>query len=81
MFFNFNRLISPQQVVCCASSVHKNQVNTIQKLTDDYNELKKTMDGGQFNSEDSRKRKEMEPPSAAVVPGVWEQLEGLCKSY
>jgi hypothetical protein len=61
--------------------VHKNQVNTIQKLTDDYNELKKTMDGGQFNSEDSRKRKEMEQPSAAVVPGVWEQLEGLCKSY
>lgn len=56
-------------------------MNTIQKLTDDYNELKKTMDGGQFSSEDSRKRKEMEPASAAAVPGVWEQLEGLCKSY
>jgi hypothetical protein len=67
-------------VVCCASSVHQNQVNTIQKLTDDYNELKKTMDGGQFQSEESRKRKEMEPSSTAI-PGVWEQLEGLCKSY
>jgi hypothetical protein len=60
--------------------VHKNQVNTIQKLTDDYNELKKQVDGGNFNSEDSRKRKEMEQPSATVMPGVWEQLEGLCKS-
>ncbi len=68
-------------MVCCASSVHQNQVNAIQKLTDDYNELKKTVDGGQFNSEESRKRKEMEPPSAAVASGVWEQLEGLCKSY
>jgi hypothetical protein len=67
-------------VVCCASSVHQNQVNTIQKLTEDYNELKKTVEGGNFQSEDSRKRKEMEPPSAAA-PGVWEQLEGLCKSY
>ena len=68
------------QVVCCASSVHQNQVNTIQKLTEDYNELKKQVDGGNFQAEESRKRKEMEPPSAAVVPGVWEQLEGLCKS-
>jgi hypothetical protein len=69
------------QVVCCASSVHQNQVNTIQKLTEDYNELKKTVDGGgQFQGDESRKRKEMEPSSAAV-PGVWEQLEGLCKSY
>jgi hypothetical protein len=69
------------KVVCCASSVHQNQVNTIQKLTEDYNELKKTMDGGQFQGEDSRKRKEMEPATVAAVPGVWEQLEGLCKSY
>ena len=69
------------QVVCCASSVHQNQVNIINKLTEDYNELKKTVDGGQFTSGESRKRKEMEPPSATVVPGVWEQLEGLCKSY
>ena len=67
------------KVVCCASSVHQNQVNTIQKLTEDYNELKKQVDGGTFHAEESRKRKEMEPPSAAVVPGVWEQLEGLCK--
>ena len=68
------------KVVCCASSVHQNQVNTIQKLTDDYNELKKQVDGGNFQAEDSRKRKEMEPPSASVAPGVWEQLEGLCKA-
>ena len=68
------------KVVCCASSVHQNQVNTIQKLTEDYNELQKQMDGGNFQAEESRKRKEMEPSSAAVVPGVWEQLEGLCKS-
>jgi hypothetical protein len=70
-------------VVTCASSVHQNQVNTIQKLTEDYNELKKKYDGGggEFQSDDSRKRKEMEQPSASVAPGVWEQLEGLCKSY
>ena len=60
--------------------MHQNQVNTIQKLTEDYNELKKTVEGGNFQSEDSRKRKEMEAPSAAA-PGVWEQLEGLRKSY
>ena len=68
------------KVVCCASSVHQNQVNTIQKLTDEYNELKKQVDGGNFQAEESRKRKEMEPPSAAVASGVWEQLEGLCRS-
>ena len=66
--------------MCCASSVHQNQVNAIQKLTEEYNALKKTIDGGQFGSDDSRKRKEMEP---SVVPqfGVWEQLEGLCGQY
>ena len=68
-------------MVCCASSVHQNQVNTIQKLTDEYNELKKTVEGGNFHTEDSRKRKEMEPASASANPGVWEQLEGLCRSY
>jgi hypothetical protein len=56
-------------------------VNTIQKLTDEYNELKKTVEGGNFHTEDSRKRKEMEPASASANPGVWEQLEGLCRSY
>jgi hypothetical protein len=70
------------QVLCCASSIHQSQVNTIQKLTDDYNALKKTIDGGQFGGEDSRKRKEMEP-STTVAPafGVWEQLEGICSRY
>jgi hypothetical protein len=62
--------------------VHQNQVNTIQKLTDDYNTLKKTIDGGQFGSEDSRKRKEMDPSTTVAPPyGVWEQLEGICSRY
>ena len=70
------------QVLCCASSVHQHQVNTIQKLTDDYNALKKTIDGGQFWSEESRKRKEMEPSTTVASPyGVWEQLEGICSRY
>ena len=70
------------QVLCCASAVHQNQVNTIQKLTDDYNTLKKTIDGGQFGSEDSRKRKEMDPSTTVAPPyGVWEQLEGICSRY
>ncbi len=80
-FIPHNSHLLPQQVVCCASSVHQNQVNTIQKLTEEYNELKKTVDGGNFHQEDSRKRKEMEPPSATAIPGVWEQLEGLCRSF
>ena len=67
------------KVLCCASAVHQNQVNTIQKLTDEFNALKKTIDGGDFRTEDSRKRKEMEP---TVTPAfsVWEQLEGMCRA-
>jgi hypothetical protein len=70
------------QVVCCASAVHQNQVNTIQKLTEDYNTLKKTVDGGEFRTDESRKRKEMEE-STTVAPqyGVWEQLENICSKY
>ena len=73
---------SPPQVLCSASAVHQNKVNTIQKLTEDYNALKKTVDGGQFGAEDSRKRKEMEPSTTVSQPfGVWEQLEGICSRY
>jgi len=72
--------LSTPQVVCCASAVHQNQVNTIQKLTEEYNTLKKTMDGGEFRTEESRKRKEMEPATSTTM-GVWEQLEGMCRSY
>ena len=60
--------------------MHQNQVNTIQKLTEDYNSLKKTIDEGNFKTEESRKRKEMEP-SAATTLNVWEQLESMCKTY
>lgn len=66
--------------MCCASAVHQNQVNTIQKLTEEYNALKKTIDGGEFRTEESRKRKESEPTTAPTF-GVWEQLEGMCRSY
>jgi hypothetical protein len=70
------------QVVCCASAVHQNQVNVIQKLTEDYNTLKKTVDGGEFHTDESRKRKEMEE-STTVAPqyGVWAQLENICSKY
>lgn len=68
------------KVVCCASAAHQHQVNTIQKLTEDYNNLKKSVDG-QFNGEESRKRKEMEPSTVPAVSSVWEQLEGMCKAY
>jgi hypothetical protein len=68
------------KVVCCASAAHQHQVNTIQKLTEDYNTLKKTVEG-QFGTEESRKRKEMEPATVPAVPSVWEQLEGMCKAY
>jgi hypothetical protein len=40
--------------------VHQNQVNIIQKLTDDYNALKKTVDGGEFRS----------PMAVAVIGGL-----------
>ncbi len=68
------------KVVCCASAAHQHQVNTIQKLTEDYNTLKKSVDG-QFGSEESRKRKEMEPTTVPAVPSVWDQLGGMCKAY
>jgi hypothetical protein len=76
-FVNEGNDVGAWKVICCASSVHQNQVNAIQKLTDDYNALKKTVDGGEFG--DSRKRKEMEPSSGGG--NVWEQLEGMCRSY
>lgn len=69
------------RVVCCASAAHQHQVNTIQKLTEDYNNLKKTIDGGDFRTEESRKRKEPEQTTLSGSGGVWEQLEGMCKSY
>lgn len=65
------------KVVCCASAAHQHQVNTIQKLTDDYNALKKTIDGGEFA--DSKKRKEAEPCTPASR--VWDDLQSMCRSY
>ena len=67
-------------VVCCASAAHQHKVNTIQKLTEDYTNLKKTV-GGKFRTEESRKRKEAEPITLPALFGVWEQLEGMCKAY
>ena len=69
------------KVVCCASTIHQHQVNTIQKLTDDYNALRKTVDGGDFKSEESRKRKEPEESTVPAVPHVWAELEGMCRNY
>jgi hypothetical protein len=66
------------KVVCCASAAHKHQVNTIQKLTEDYNTLKQSVEG---EFQESKKRKEPEPSTAPSVHGVWEQLEGMCKAY
>jgi len=81
--FPIQILTRASQVVCCASAVHQNQINTIQKLTEDYNTLKKSMDEGNFKTEESRKRKEMEPTSSGMAPSlnVWEQLESMCKTY
>jgi predicted nuclease with TOPRIM domain len=77
-FVNEGNDVGAWKVICCASAVHQNQVNAIQKLTEDYNALKKTVDGGEFGG-DSRKRKEMEPSSGGG--NVWEQLEGMCRNY
>ena len=64
------------KVVCCASAVHQNQVNTINRITEEYNALKSKVEGGEFRSEESRKRKEPE-----LNTDVWSQLEGMCKNY
>jgi hypothetical protein len=64
------------KVVCCASAVHQNQVNTINRITEEYNTLKSKVEGGEFRSEESRKRKEPE-----LNTDVWSQLEGMCKNY
>ena len=64
------------KVVCCASAVHQNQVNTINQLTEQYNALKSKVEGGEFRSEESRKRKDPE-----MCTDVWSQLEGMCKNY
>jgi DNA repair exonuclease SbcCD ATPase subunit len=64
------------KVVCCASAVHQNQVNTINQLTEQYNALKSKVEGGEFRTEESRKRKDPEPST-----DVWSQLEGMCASY
>lgn len=65
------------KLLCCASNMHKNQVNEIQRLTEDYNTLKGKVEGGEFRHEESRKRKE--PDSSA--PDTWAQLESMCKNY
>jgi hypothetical protein len=41
-------------MVCCASSTHKNNVNTLQKVQEQYNELKGRVESGSFRGEDSR---------------------------
>ena len=65
--------------MCCASAVHHNQVNTINQLTEQYNALKTKVDGGEFRSDESRKRKE--PDATPPATDVWSQLEGMCTSY
>ena len=65
------------KLMCCASAMHQNQVNTINQLTEQYNALKSKFDGGEFKSEESRKRKEPE----AACSNVWSQLENICKNY
>ena len=65
------------KLLCCASSIHNNQVNEINKLTEEYNRLKDKVDGGEFKNEESRKRKEPE----FSPPDTWAQLETMCKNY
>lgn len=67
------------QVMCQASATHKRNVTQLEKITHDYNDLKKKLEGGSFASEESRfsgaKRKEMEPKNT----NVWDDFESMCK--
>lgn len=70
-------------MVCCASATHKNNVTRLQKIQDDYNELKGRVEQGTFRGEDARvqsiesagsKRKEPEALGGESASSVWDSF-------
>ena len=67
------------QVMCCASAAHKQRVTEIQRLKDEFNDIKTKAEAGTFKSEDARivgKRKDPETASR----DIWTEFEGYMKS-
>ena len=62
----------------CASASHNRNVTQLQKVTEDYNNLKTKVEGGTFNSEEARvgsKRKDPEEPSRGESSNAWDIFE------
>ena len=70
------------QVMCCASNAHRRNVMQLQKVQEEYNELKTKVEGGTFRNEDARlgKRKEMEEPTRGVSNNIWDEFESYMKA-
>ena len=67
------------KVMCCASAAHKQRVSEIQRLKDEFNEIKTKAEAGSFRAEETRivgKRKD--PESRAG--DIWSEFEGFMKS-
>jgi len=65
-------------LMVCASASHNRNVTQLQKVTEDYNNLKTKVEGGTFHSEEARvgsKRKEPEEPIRGGGGSVWEEFE------
>jgi hypothetical protein len=71
------------QVMCCASNAHRRNVMQLQKIQDEYNELKTKVEGGTFRTEDARLGKRKRPEDEEEVvrgPGnIWDEFEGYMK--
>lgn len=74
-------------MVCCASATHKNNVTQLQKVQEEYNELKTRVEGGTFRAEDARvienagsKRKEPESLGGGSASSVWDSFATTFKA-
>jgi len=70
------------QVMCCASNAHRRNVMQLQKVQEEYNELKNKVEGGTFRNEEARlgKRRQMEEEPTRGSGNIWDEFESYMKS-
>jgi len=69
------------QVMCCASNAHRRNVTQLQKVQEEYNELKNKVEGGTFRNEETRLGKRRQTEEPVQGPGnIWDEFESYMKA-
>jgi len=68
------------QVMCCASNAHRRNVMQLQKIQEEYNELKTKVEGGTFRNEEARLGKRKEPEAPGPCNNIWDEFESYMKA-